>query len=489
MKTGDMDRQLAIACAGFGIVLACTPLSSTVEPLVGIEVLYTGANGWIAQVVFAVAFIGTLVCLGFRGISAWRLMLRNGPMIGVVLLNVVGTIFLGMGALFEAPLPFVYAALVISAMLRGIGIGILHVAWIELFSLLSPLTKHFSSALALAVVLSGLLALALGACSLVADDLFVAAALVALPCIDVLLLRLCVPPLSDGTQIKQHSVKNRVDMPATTLYIIGACGVSLGAVWVVLFTAPTSETALAACVGFLAASIALAVVTRTVARSREYPFGMLLRVTTLASAASFLLLPVLWLASPELVLLAMGCAWATQVFTFAYMPVEMIEMLPVSPLALMAAGSLAVGVGIIGISLVGGLVLTLLGATIHSFTVLTLFVCLYLLVAAILMPSRTLDASALGIRAHMERETSLERLQRRCREVADRFGLTEREEEVMFLMAQGLSRARIAKELTVSTETVKTHAKHIYEKSGVHSLRELTVLIETGKRVENSASE
>ena len=44
--------------------------------------------------------------------------------------------------------------------------------------------------------------------------------------------------------------------------------------------------------------------------------------------------------------------------------------------------------------------------------------------------------------------------------------LTARESEVLQLIVQGLSNAEIAAELTVSTETVKTHVRHIYSKCG-----------------------
>jgi DNA-binding NarL/FixJ family response regulator len=44
--------------------------------------------------------------------------------------------------------------------------------------------------------------------------------------------------------------------------------------------------------------------------------------------------------------------------------------------------------------------------------------------------------------------------------------LTEREAEVLTLVARGLSNDEIAERLTLSTETVKTHVKHVYTKLG-----------------------
>lgn len=92
------------------------------------------------------------------------------------------------------------------------------------------------------------------------------------------------------------------------------------------------------------------------------------------------------------------------------------------------------------------------------------------------MPAGSFDARALGIREHLKTDDPIEHLRLRCDEVARKEGLTDREREVMFLLVQGLSRPRVAEALTVSEQTVKTHAKHIYEKLEVHSLREMVLL-------------
>jgi len=47
--------------------------------------------------------------------------------------------------------------------------------------------------------------------------------------------------------------------------------------------------------------------------------------------------------------------------------------------------------------------------------------------------------------------------------------LSDREIEVLQLVAEGLSRQEIATQLVLSLNTVKTHARNIYSKLGVHS--------------------
>ena len=66
----------------------------------------------------------------------------------------------------------------------------------------------------------------------------------------------------------------------------------------------------------------------------------------------------------------------------------------------------------------------------------------------------------------------------RCTAVAEAYGLTPRETELMILYAKGHTSANIQQELFLSRGTVTTHLRHIYQKMEIHSKAELMELID-----------
>ncbi len=60
-----------------------------------------------------------------------------------------------------------------------------------------------------------------------------------------------------------------------------------------------------------------------------------------------------------------------------------------------------------------------------------------------------------------------------CAAIASTYGLTNREQDVLFYLSQGYSAKKIAETLFVSFETVRSHTGGIYRKMGVHSKQQL----------------
>ena len=71
---------------------------------------------------------------------------------------------------------------------------------------------------------------------------------------------------------------------------------------------------------------------------------------------------------------------------------------------------------------------------------------------------------------------------RKCNAVVDEYHLSERESDVLFLLSKGRTISYIADELHISFNTAKSHIRHVYVKTGVHTRQELLDMIE-GTRV------
>lgn len=66
--------------------------------------------------------------------------------------------------------------------------------------------------------------------------------------------------------------------------------------------------------------------------------------------------------------------------------------------------------------------------------------------------------------------------------LAGRAGLTNREREVLALLAQGRTSAVISREIGIAEGTAHTHVVHVYQKLGVHSQQELLDLVHGSAR-------
>ncbi|MDR0514547.1 MAG: helix-turn-helix transcriptional regulator [Coriobacteriaceae bacterium] len=117
----------------------------------------------------------------------------------------------------------------------------------------------------------------------------------------------------------------------------------------------------------------------------------------------------------------------------------------------------------------GTAILGISGKTMASFAV-----ALLLIVATILILSRK-DAFARNDRTNPI--APVPSFEGRCSDLAERFGLSKREQDVLLLLAQGRSNPYVKAELLVSESTVNTHVKSIYRKLGIHSRQDLLDII------------
>jgi len=66
-----------------------------------------------------------------------------------------------------------------------------------------------------------------------------------------------------------------------------------------------------------------------------------------------------------------------------------------------------------------------------------------------------------------------------CERLADLFGMSAREAQMAWVLAQGTSIAEAARDLGISTETARSYSKKVYSKTGVHRQAELVRVILT----------
>ncbi|MEQ3362074.1 helix-turn-helix transcriptional regulator [Raoultibacter massiliensis] len=82
-------------------------------------------------------------------------------------------------------------------------------------------------------------------------------------------------------------------------------------------------------------------------------------------------------------------------------------------------------------------------------------------------------------RAQQEEPAYRDRISKQAAALQRHYRLSARETEVMEFIARGNSVARIAEELVVSENTIRTHSKRIYTKLAIHKKQELLDLIES----------
>ena len=73
------------------------------------------------------------------------------------------------------------------------------------------------------------------------------------------------------------------------------------------------------------------------------------------------------------------------------------------------------------------------------------------------------------------------RFRAKCETVANTYLLSRRETEIMFFLAKGHNAAYIQEKLYISEGTAKTHIRHVYKKTNVHSQQELMRLVESAE--------
>ncbi len=349
----------------------------------------------------------------------------------------------------------------------GVGIALMILLWSELYGQLSPVR----------ICLYYALSLMLGAALVWVYRGFVAQWLPVmtglLPVLSLAMLFRCYAIPSVAQEPRRAWVS--FSFPWKPVLVIAtysfAFGVQEGLTY--QFGGPHSAVGMVACALLVAGAIAVF--------PRAVPFGQLYSRWLPMVAAVALVLPVLgasFLAAPILAFSSnLGYA-ATEIFIMVMI------------------GSIVYNYGVNALWLFGiergvRALAMLLGRAACSTAavpdaVLAALVVIAVLVATYLILTEGRVSSDWGVTARPrqadrteaeERSLRRARLVERCREVGEDRRLSQREEEVLVLLAERKTISQIEHELYIANGTAKAHIRHVYAKLGIHSREELFELV------------
>ncbi len=210
-------------------------------------------------------------------------------------------------------------------------------------------------------------------------------------------------------------------------------------------------------------------------RRATLPFSLLWRIVLAFTATGVLALPLFGSLFSGWALVIVGVAQTLVVMLLWAMLADVAHRSTLSPLAVFGFGWIAYSLPFpIGHAL---------GSTLsfHTAASSLVAVIVYLLAMASVFLLDERDFSRNRIFAGLDEPTPPASMhgpiEQACSVLGERGGLTEREGEVMLLICQGRSKGYIAESLCISENTVRSHARRLYAKLGVHSKQDLLDIV------------
>lgn len=353
---------------------------------------------------------------------------------------------------------------VLSFVVGSIGTVLISVLWIDLYSQLNPIRAAFANAFATLMSLAALYVIE--GCSLDRQ----LAILFAIPLFSALCLLLS---LRKGTN-ESHSENGkgaRLIFPYKAVAFIAAYSFSYGAISALGFAEDSPYAAIVP---------ALIIMVLVLIDPRRFSASMMFRVSFPLMSGGFLLVAIIpGLPHPaSAFLLDVG---------FASM--RMLLFLMVCTIAYSTGASAIWLFGVLGATqffgraagvAIAGAIGKVAGS--NEFVIVEAIATILVVVASFLLGTEKSLFSFWKPSAESRVETKekevADLLRSRIDFLAINYQLTDREKEMVSLVARGKTNAEIARETFISEGTVKVHLHHIYRKLGVHTRKELRSLIE-----------
>lgn len=172
-----------------------------------------------------------------------------------------------------------------------------------------------------------------------------------------------------------------------------------------------------------------------------------------------------WALSYYDALLAMGC----------YVVCTAIHA---APYQVFGRAFLVRALGFLGGNFIGAAVNDYSAMDVTTFSVIGAVIFVLLVLVTFNMNAEKYAKTVWGLLPHEDPRGHYERrIEERCLQLTEEYGLTEREAEVLRLLAVSKRPKEISEMLVVSVATVRSHVHAIYTKTGVHSSDELLKLV------------
>lgn len=215
--------------------------------------------------------------------------------------------------------------------------------------------------------------------------------------------------------------------------------------------------------------------------SKRFNIGLLYRSPVVLMVCGFLLVSAESLFGTAVSSYLIAISYSLMSFLVMFLLFDISKRMGVAIVAFMAiknAEQLLQVAGGEATSLLGALGLP---ASTEALAV-TVIVSVLILAATVLLFSEKELASKWGVSileegGLIERSAAEERTGERVEELSRAYHLSPREQEVLALLAQGKTGRVIQQELFIAEGTFKAHTRHIYEKMGINSRKELFDLL------------
>lgn len=215
--------------------------------------------------------------------------------------------------------------------------------------------------------------------------------------------------------------------------------------------------------------------------SKRFNIGLLYRSPVVLMVCGFLLVPAESLLGTAASSYLIAISYSLMSFLVMFLLFDISKRLGVAIVAFMAVKNAEQLLQMAGGGLTDGLGALGLPASTEALVV-TVVVSVLILAATLLLFSEKELASKWGVSildtgGLIERTAEEERVSERVDELSRTYRLSPREQEVLALLAVGKTGRVIQQELFIAEGTFKAHTRHIYEKMGINSRKELFDLL------------